>query len=134
MTMADLIDLGGTLNKEIKSKTKDLDKIKVALRKTMGASKMDEGFGEDFRATATDYTAVTVDKEAAIKSFIGVTTAQIDKDVTITLSGADLIQLLVAANFSIAELKKVFTEDGMNALTTSVTKHFYTMSFFKNEE
>jgi len=133
MTKEDMIDLGGKLNKEIKDKTKDLDKIKTALRKIMKKDEIAEAFGADFVLAATDYTATAVDKEAAIQSFIGVRTAQIVQEEDFTIDGKSLVQLLTAAGFSVANLKKVFTEDGVAAITTTTTKHFHTLTFKKPE-
>lgn len=134
MTKEDMIDLAGQLNKDIKGKEKDLDKLKKALRKIMKKDEIAEAFGADFHLKATDYTATAVDKEAAIQSFIGVRTAQIDQAEDFTVNGASMVQLLTAAGFSVADLKKVFTEDGVADITTTTTQHFHTLTFVKNEE
>ena len=130
-TLIDLIDLGGKLDTEIKDKKKDLDKIKVKLRKEMSEKQLEESYGTEYILKASDYTSTEIDKESVIKSMIGMRTAQIDPESDVTLKGIDLIRLLTATNFTAKQLKKVFTEDGMNAITTKQTKQFYTLSFKK---
>jgi hypothetical protein len=113
--------------------TKDLDKIKKTLRKEMGEQKLAEAYGTEYALTANPYATVTVDKEAVIKSLIGKRTAQIEPDDEITIKGADLIRLLTAASFSVTALKKIFTEDGMQALTTKTVKNYYSLKFNKQD-
>jgi len=130
-TIIDLIDLGGKLNTDIKAKTKDLDVIKQKLRKEMSKSKLSEAYGTEYSLAASDYTSVEVDKESVIKSLIGMRTAQIDPNEEIMIPGDQLIRLLSAANFPVKALKKIFTDDGIDAITTKTTKHFYTLKFNK---
>jgi hypothetical protein len=99
----------------------------------MGEQKLSEAYGTEYALTASPYTSVTVDKEAVIKSLIGVRTAQIEPDGKITIDGASLIRLLTAASFSVSALKKIFTEDGVEAVTTKTTKEFHTLKFNKQD-
>jgi len=134
--MADLIqliDMGGELDSKIKDMSKDLDKIKTKLRKEMKDNKMSEAYGTEYALTATDYTSTTVDKESVIKSLLGRRTAQIEPDEDVVIEGAKLIRLLTAASFSVAALKKIFTEDGMEAVTSKVTKSYHTLKFKKQD-
>jgi len=134
ITKEDLIDLGGQLNKDIKAKEKELDKIKKKLRTIMKEGEIAEAFGAEFSLRATDYTTVSVDKEAAIQSFIGVRTSQINQEEDITLDGKSLVQLLNSANFTIGALRKVFTEEGVESISTKTTQHFHTLTFAKISE
>jgi len=126
-----LIDEGGRIHKEIKDKTSELDDIKKELRTELGEKKMSEAYGTEYIVSASSYITTTVDKDSVIKSFIGKRPAQIDPEEDITLRGKDLLRLLMTANFTVGNLKKVFTEDGMKAVTTSISKDFYTIGFKK---
>jgi len=124
------IDLAGSLNTDIKTKTKDLDKLKTVLRAHVKENKEARVEGAQFVLRAEPYVAVSVDGDAIVKKLIGVKPNKIDPADNYVLTGAELLDLLKMSDWAVAGVKEVYGETD-NPYINTETKEFHSLNFDK---
>lgn len=135
ITLTELIDLGGTLDKDLKKKAADFEQIKSMLRLLVGELKQEEIVANDFILKADKHVMSTMNPKAIIKSYLHLDVDKIDKEGNVTLNGKDLADFLAVATVSVENLRKNFTADTFELLVKETkVKPFHTLTFVLKEK